>query len=132
MYEKKVAKYDGVSRFAHKLQQYYKFYLIASQVIFSAKASTSFRSPFDRLSPSDFFQLTGYTIFQHTASQPRQPTAHLSLLVIYTSMVAPHTRRTGSAKRDGIEFRFLTQSFWTGRPYKCRLIQTLIMLASFW
>ena len=46
VYEKKVAKYDGVSRFAHKLQQYYKFYLIASQVIFSAKASTSFRSLF--------------------------------------------------------------------------------------
>ena len=30
MYEKKVAKYEGVGRFAHKLRQFYEFYLIAS------------------------------------------------------------------------------------------------------
>ena len=30
VYEKKVAKYEGVGRFAHKLRQFYEFYLIAS------------------------------------------------------------------------------------------------------
>ena len=29
VYEKKAAKYEGVSRFAHKLRQFYEFYLIA-------------------------------------------------------------------------------------------------------
>ena len=30
VYEKKAAKYEGVGRFAHKLRQFYEFYLIAS------------------------------------------------------------------------------------------------------
>ena len=30
VYEKKEAKYEGVGRFAHKLRQFYEFYLIAS------------------------------------------------------------------------------------------------------
>ena len=30
VYEKKAAKYEGVGRFAHKLQQFYEFYLIGS------------------------------------------------------------------------------------------------------
>ena len=29
-YEKKAAKYEGVGRLAHKLRQFYEFYLIAS------------------------------------------------------------------------------------------------------
>ena len=29
VYEKKAAKYEGVGRFAHKLRQFYEFYLIA-------------------------------------------------------------------------------------------------------
>ena len=37
----------------------------------------------------DFFQLTGYSISQHTVSQPRLPTARLSLLYISISMWRP-------------------------------------------
>ena len=30
VYEKKAAKYEGVGRFAHKLRQFYEFYLTGS------------------------------------------------------------------------------------------------------
>ena len=81
-----------MSIFAHKLRQFYECYLIASflffkspQVIFSAKAAnglTSFRSSF-----LDYRPRTGYSISQHTASQPRLPTARLSFLCISISIV---------------------------------------------
>ena len=36
VYEKKAAKYEGVGRFAHKLRQFYEFYLIASFLFFKS------------------------------------------------------------------------------------------------
>ena len=90
---KKAAKYEGVSRYAYKLRQFYKFYLIASFFLnkhhskkSSAKALTSFRSPFFDYRPRTFSSWQVTVFPQHTANQTRLPTARLSLLYIYTSM----------------------------------------------
>ena len=52
----------------------------------AVKALASFRSPFLIIALKLFFQLTGYSISQHTASQPCLLTARLYLLCIYISM----------------------------------------------
>ena len=82
------------SRFAHNLLQFYKFYLIEvfffwnsttgkKKSVNTAYALTTLRSPFWDYRP----QLTGYSIFQCTASQPFLTMARLSLLCIYTPVV---------------------------------------------
>ena len=95
VYEKKAANSEGMGRFAHKLRQFYEFYLIASFLkittgkFFPPKQlkHDPVLDPFFGLSPPDFFQVTGYSISQHTASQPHLPIARLSLLCISISMV---------------------------------------------
>ena len=94
VYEKKAAKYEGVGRFAHKLRQFYEFYLIASffkspqvkKIPPKQLKHEPVLNPLFWIIALGLFQLTGYSISQHTISQPRLPTTRLSLLCISISM----------------------------------------------